>query len=132
MPPAHPVNYEVEFPDRQLNRLSSFFRIFTAIPILVVFTAIGGMAVVTDATDTTTVVASSSAFLFFPPLLMLLFREKYPRWWYDFNVELLRFQNRVGVYAGAHGRPLPLHRRTAERPPRVPGARTGSTAGCRS
>jgi hypothetical protein len=29
---------------------------------------------------------------------MLVVRRKYPRWWYDFNVELLRFQNRVGVY----------------------------------
>ena len=33
-----------------------------------------------------------------PPLLMILFRQKYPRWWFDFNLELLRFQNRVGVY----------------------------------
>jgi hypothetical protein len=33
-----------------------------------------------------------------PPLLMILFREKYPRWWFDWNLELLRFINRVGVY----------------------------------
>src|SRR4029079_4304411 len=33
-----------------------------------------------------------------PPLLMILFREKYPRWWYDWNLELLRFTNRVGTY----------------------------------
>jgi hypothetical protein len=32
------------------------------------------------------------------PLLMILFREKYPRWWFDFNLELLRFTNRVGAY----------------------------------
>jgi hypothetical protein len=31
---------------------------------------------------------------------MIVFRQKYPRWWYDFNLELLRFQNRVGVYLG--------------------------------
>jgi hypothetical protein len=29
---------------------------------------------------------------------MILFRQKYPRWWFDWNLELLRFQNRVGVY----------------------------------
>jgi hypothetical protein len=29
---------------------------------------------------------------------MLLFREKYPRWWFDWNRELLRFMNRVGIY----------------------------------
>jgi hypothetical protein len=43
-------------------------------------------------------VASGSALLFLPPLLMVVFRGRYPRWWYEFNVELLRFQNRVGVY----------------------------------
>ena len=43
-------------------------------------------------------VASGSGLLFLPPLLMIVFRGKYPRWWYDFNVELLRFHNRVGVY----------------------------------
>src|SRR4051812_24131316 len=95
---AYPVQFDVEYPDRKLNRLTSFFRIFTAIPIVIVLTAIGGVAVVTDASDTTTVVASGSALLFLPALLMLVFREKYPRWWYQFNVELLRFQNRVGVY----------------------------------
>ena len=36
--------------------------------------------------------------LFLPPLLMILFREKYPRWWFDWNLELLRFVNRVVVY----------------------------------
>ena len=36
--------------------------------------------------------------LFLPALLMILFREKYPRWWYDWNLELLRFENRVAVY----------------------------------
>jgi hypothetical protein len=36
--------------------------------------------------------------LFFGPLLMILFRQKYPRWWFDWNQELLRFENRVGLY----------------------------------
>ena len=29
---------------------------------------------------------------------MILFRQKYPRWWFDWNLELLRFTNRVGAY----------------------------------
>jgi len=36
--------------------------------------------------------------LFFAPLLMILFRRKYPRWWFDWNLELQRFTNRVTVY----------------------------------
>ena len=101
MTQAHPVHYDVDYPDRQLNRLTTFFRPLAAIPIVVVLTAIGGFTVSSgSASDTATVVASGSGLLFLPPLLMLVFREKYPRWWYDFNVELLRFECRVGVYVG--------------------------------
>jgi hypothetical protein len=44
------------------------------------------------------VVSGAGGLLFFGPLLMILFRQKYPRWWFDWNVELQRFTNRVGVY----------------------------------
>jgi hypothetical protein len=95
---TYPVEYDVDYPDRPLNRLTSAFRIFTAIPIAIVLASIGGATEVTTNGDTSTVVATTSGLLFLPPLLMILFRRKYPRWWYEFNVELLRFQNRVGVY----------------------------------
>ena len=95
---TYPVEYDVDYPDRPLNRLTSAFRIFTAIPIAIVLGSIGGATEVTTNGDTSTVVATTSGLLFLPPLLMILFRRKYPRWWYEFNVELLRFQNRVGVY----------------------------------
>jgi hypothetical protein len=98
MPDTHPLQYDVDYPDRKLNRLTSAFRIFTAIPIVILLTAIGGVTEVTTGGDTTTIAASGSGLLVLPPLLMIVFRGKYPRWWYDFNVELLRFQNRVGVY----------------------------------
>jgi len=98
MTATYPLEYDVDYPDRKLNRLTSAFRLLTAIPIVIVLTAIAGFTEATTGGDTTTLVASGSAVLFLPPLLMILFRGKYPRWWYDFNVELLRFQNRVGVY----------------------------------
>jgi hypothetical protein len=98
MPETYPIQFDVDYPDRPLNRLTSAFRILTAIPIVLVLAAIGGVTVATTGADTTTVVASGSGLLFLPPLLMIVFRGKYPRWWYDFNVELLRFHNRVGVY----------------------------------
>ena len=98
MAATHPVEFDVEYPDRKLNRLTSALRIFTALPIVIVLAAIGGVTVASTGADTTTVVASGSGLLFLPPLLMIVFRGKYPRWWYDFSVELLRFQNRVGVY----------------------------------
>jgi hypothetical protein len=36
--------------------------------------------------------------LFFGPLLMILFRQKYPQWWFDFNLQLARFSTRVSSY----------------------------------
>jgi hypothetical protein len=98
MTATYPLEYDVDYPARKLNRLTSAFRILMAIPIVIVLTAIAGFTEATTGGDTTTLVASGSAVLFLPPLLMIVFRGKYPRWWYDFNVELLRFQNRVGVY----------------------------------
>ena len=44
------------------------------------------------------IVVGGIGLLFLPPLLMILFRQKYPRWWFDWNLELLRFSNRVGIY----------------------------------
>ena len=43
-------------------------------------------------------IAAAGGLLFFGPLLMILFRLKYPRWWFDWNLELQRFSNRVGIY----------------------------------
>jgi len=38
------------------------------------------------------------AAVFVPLVLMLVFRQKYPRWWFDWNLNLLRFSNRVTAY----------------------------------
>jgi len=97
MPDGYPLTYDVDYPERQLDRLTSALRIFTAIPIVILLATIGGLEFGT-AEHTRTMVATGSALLFLPPLLMIVFRGKYPRWWYDFNLELLRFQNRVGIY----------------------------------
>jgi hypothetical protein len=95
---GHPLEFHVDYPDRDLNRLTSAFRIFTVIPIAIVLGTIGGTTSVTTGAGTTTIAAGGAGLLVIPPLLMILFRQKYPRWWFDFNLELLRFENRVGVY----------------------------------
>ena len=96
----HPVRFSVEYPDRPLNRVTSAFRVFTVIPIAIVLASIGGYTSgdIDASGETSTVVIGGTGLLFLPPLLMILFREKYPRWWFDFNLELLRFSNRVGTY----------------------------------
>jgi Domain of unknown function (DUF4389) len=95
----YPVSFSVEYPDRQLNRLTSALRVFTVIPIAIVLGSIAGYSNQYDASgESATVVIGGTGLLFVPPLLMILFRQKYPRWWFDWNLELLRFTNRVGVY----------------------------------
>lgn len=93
----HPVRFSVDYPDRPLDRLTTAFRIFTVIPIAIVLSSIGGFAG-GGSGDTRTIAIGGTGLLFLPPLLMIVFREKYPRWWFDWNVELLRFTNRVGTY----------------------------------
>ena len=97
----HPARFAVDYPDHPLSRLSSAFRIFTVIPIAIVLSSIGGYASsghYEASSNTSTIVIGGTGLLFLPPLLMILFREKYPRWWFDWNLELLRFVNRVGTY----------------------------------
>jgi Domain of unknown function (DUF4389) len=96
---AYPVQFSVEYPDRDLNRLTTAFRIIVAIPILVLVAALegGGWGGWGHGAGAGFAVGASGL-LFLPPLLMIVFRQKYPRWWYDWNLELLRFSNRVGVY----------------------------------
>jgi hypothetical protein len=97
----YPVNFSVEYPDRQLSRLTTFFRVFTLIPIAIVSAAITGFSTgyggAGDAAST--VVVGGVGILFLPTLLMVLFRQKYPRWWFDWNLNLQRFMARVTAYA---------------------------------
>jgi hypothetical protein len=94
---SYPVQFDVEYPDRELNRLTTGFRIFMAIPIAIVLATLGGESTA-YAGDHWQAGATFGGLVTFSPLLMILFRQKYPRWWFDWNLELLRFQNRVGAY----------------------------------
>jgi Domain of unknown function (DUF4389) len=98
-PPTYPVRLSVEYPDRSLNRLTTAFRIFVAIPILIVLGSVSGSSSsVYTSRETVYVASGAGGLLFLGPLLMILFRRKYPRWWFDWNLELQRFTNRVLVY----------------------------------
>jgi len=78
----------VDYPERPLNRLSTALRIVVVIPILVVFLAVGGGGHR----------LAAGGLLFFGPLLMILFRAKYQRWWFDWNLQFWRFGNRTAAY----------------------------------
>ena len=89
----YPVQFSVDYPERPLDRLSTFFRLIVIIPILIVLALVSGQW---QDSDTAFLVAGGTLVL--PPLLMILFRQKYPRWWFDWNVALAKFQNRVTAY----------------------------------
>jgi hypothetical protein len=78
--------------------MTTGFRIFVAIPIAIVLGSVSGGSWQWSSGNTQAAAAGAGGLLFLGPLLMLLFRQKYPRWWFDWNLELQRFSNRVGAY----------------------------------
>ncbi len=99
--PPYPARLEIAYPE-QLNRVTTAFRIILIIPIAIVYGILSGGGtrwVETDAGEWVTV-TSVGIFgsLFFATLLRILFRERYPRWWFDFALELTRFGARVAAY----------------------------------
>jgi hypothetical protein len=94
----YPVAFTVEYPDRDLGRLATAFRIILAIPIIVVAAIVSGGPPWGGPGPGPAVAIGGGGLLFLPPLLLIVFRQKYPRWWFDWNLELMRFSNRVGVY----------------------------------
>lgn len=100
MPPSYPVTFSVDYPERDLNRVSTFFRILAVIPIAILVDLLpgGGLAAGQYYSGASGFAVSTGTLVFAPIVLMLLFRRKYPRWWFDWNIELLRFANRIGVY----------------------------------
>jgi hypothetical protein len=98
---SYPARLEIDYP-AELDRLSTFFRLIWAIPILIILTLINATGNETVVTETGEEMARSGggigAGLFVATTLMVVFRERYPRWWFDFARELARFSARVGAY----------------------------------
>ncbi len=103
-PPAdapYAARLEVDYPD-SLNRVTTAFRIILVIPIAIVIGILTDSGTTTWQTDdgdwVTTGGTSITGALFAVTLLMILFRQRYPRWWFDFALELARFGARVSAY----------------------------------
>ena len=97
--PTHPVEFDVDYPDRKLDRLSTLLRPVFALPILVMLALLGGPAFGAGRDGGGLFfIGLASGLIVVPPMLTIVFREKYPRWWFDFNLAFLRFDNRVMSY----------------------------------
>jgi hypothetical protein len=86
----YPISLTIDYPKRPLDKVSTFFRIFTVIPILIILGLLqaGGSEIQ----------SSLAGFVILPTLLMLLFCQKYPKWWFDWNFNLAGFAARVTAY----------------------------------
>src|SRR5438105_15843467 len=97
--PPYPVQFSVDYPGRPLDRLTTAFRVFVVVPIAI---ALGTVSANTWQTSgrggSNGVVVGAGGLLFLGPLRMILFREKYPRWCFDWNLQLLRSTSRVTAY----------------------------------
>ncbi len=98
---TYAARLDIDYPDR-LDRLTTFFRIIWVIPILIILTLVTATGNETVVTETGENVSRSgggiAGGLFVATMLMIVFRERYPRWWFDFARELARFSSRVGAY----------------------------------
>ena len=94
----YPARLDIDFPDRGLDRLATFLRLIYAIPIVVLLTLLSGSAFGDSSGEGGSMGALGAGVLVAPVLLMVLFRQKYPRWWFDFHLQLARFSTRVMSY----------------------------------
>ena len=96
----YPLSLSIDYPEK-LDRLTTFFRAFTVIPIFIILILlIGGSSGSNTGWEAYpwSIEYSGAGLVLLPLVLMLLFRKKYPRWWFDWNLALTRFGTRVCAY----------------------------------
>ncbi len=92
----YPASLDIDYPER-LDRVKTFFRPILAVPILIILALLIGGSADHNAAEGVHYVGAVGI-LFLPALLMILFRKKYPKWWFDWNLALVKFSNRVIAY----------------------------------
>jgi hypothetical protein len=95
---SYPVTFDVDYPARPLDRLMTGLRIVVVIPILIVLSTMPMDTYHSSTQNTMSNMSIGGGLVFLPLVLMLVFRQKYPRWWFDFNLNVLRFSSRVLAY----------------------------------
>lgn len=93
----YPARLEITYPD-QLNRVTTAFRLILIIPVAILAGILTGAGTLHTSGTTTTTTSGITGGLFVATLLLILFRQRYPRWWFDFALELTRFTTRIVAY----------------------------------
>ncbi len=77
----YPVNLKIDYPESS-DRLTALFRLILVIPIVIILGLI----------------SSYAEALSFAIAMMILFKEKYPKWWFDWNIGITKFAYRIAAY----------------------------------
>jgi hypothetical protein len=87
---SYPASFDIDYPG-EMDRLTTFARILWSIPILILLAALTSKGIAQNGGDVMAGLSAATA-------MMIIFRQRYPRWWFDFALELNRFSSRVGAY----------------------------------
>lgn len=93
-----PTELSIDYPDRKLNRVKTFLRPILAIPILIILGGLFGAPFFWEQGMWHWKIPALPAFVIGPTALMILFKQKYPSWWFDWNLNMTRFSTRVFSY----------------------------------
>ena len=103
----YPASLSIDYPDRNLNRLTTFFRIITVIPIFIIIGLLTGTEFGGEGNSGWSYGYAAGGLIFLPLVLMILFRQKYPKWWFDWNIAMTKFSTRVEAYMALLGDEYP-------------------------
>ncbi|MFW6104904.1 MAG: DUF4389 domain-containing protein [Candidatus Bipolaricaulota bacterium] len=96
--PEKPTILSIDYPQKKLDRLTTFFRPLVAIPILIIFSTLTGTHFFWEEGPWAWEWYMGTSFVVAPTALMIIFQQKYPRWWFDWNLNLARFATRIFSY----------------------------------
>ena len=77
----YPVKLNIDYSESS-NRLTAIFRLILVIPIVIILALISTYAEA----------------LSFAIAMMLLFKEKYPKWWFEWHIGITKFTYRIAAY----------------------------------
>ena len=94
---TYPAKLDIDYPE-QLDRFSTFFRIIMIIPIAIILVLVSGGTQSHEEANQFRYYFQSGGITFVATALMIVFRQKYPKWWFNWNLELTKFSTRVASY----------------------------------
>ncbi|MFH1312224.1 MAG: DUF4389 domain-containing protein [Candidatus Eisenbacteria bacterium] len=93
----YPARLSIDYPAK-CDRLTTFFRLVAIIPIAIILWMLADHYDGRSECRHWYYMFTGMGYVFGPTVLMILFRKKYPKWWYDWNIAMLKFETRVVAY----------------------------------